>query len=312
MDGYGSGDKKAGERLIALSNSLTRRNASVQLLMAGNAARDGDATGAFHHLDILMRTHGEQGPMLFPQMASFLGNAQFRKSFVPYVRNRAPWLEDFLLTAVEDGKNPIPIAETLADAGGLPDSDAYRRVQGQLLSQVAEVGSFGTMRRLQATFPPRIRQQLDSSGFNAATTSPDYAPLAWRAYENPESGASFIMADQARRAGLVSSTGRGTAKVLDRVFFAAPGRYRLLSRGKAEVRAEGDTAYWRVACTGKDGAVLVDGKSNFLGKPAIAQFFDFTVPSGCTSFYAEMYAKAGTAAGLEFYLDDIVLTRVGA
>src|SRR3546814_1290750 len=71
-DAFARGDQAKGERLLAYSQKLSRRDLRTQLMAIELAVAQGDISGALRHYDIALRTKKNAPELLFPVLTSAL------------------------------------------------------------------------------------------------------------------------------------------------------------------------------------------------------------------------------------------------
>src|SRR3546814_9359723 len=90
------GDRAGGERLLAYSQTLSRRDLRTQLMAIELAVARDDIPSALRHYDIALRTKKNAPDLLFPVLTSALTNPTIRTELVKTLGGRPTWSHDFI------------------------------------------------------------------------------------------------------------------------------------------------------------------------------------------------------------------------
>jgi hypothetical protein len=109
-DAFTRGDQTEGERLLAYSQKLSRRDLSTQLMAIELAVAQGDISGALRHYDIALRTKTNAPDLLFPVLTSALTDAAIRAALVKTLVNKPRWGTSFIAHVARSNADPAASA----------------------------------------------------------------------------------------------------------------------------------------------------------------------------------------------------------
>ncbi|OYZ78991.1 MAG: hypothetical protein B7Y12_09150 [Rhizobiales bacterium 24-66-13] len=109
-DALTRGDKAEGERLLAYSQTLSRRDLRTQLIAIELAVARDDISGALNHYDIALRSKKNASDLLFPVLTSALTNPAIRTGLVKTLGGRPNWGNDFISHAARSDADPAASA----------------------------------------------------------------------------------------------------------------------------------------------------------------------------------------------------------
>lgn len=109
-DAFARGDQTEGERLLAYSQKLSRRDLRTQLMAIELAVAQGDIAGALHHYDIALRTKKNAPELLFPVLTSALSDQAIRKEMVKTLGKQPNWGTGFITHAARSDADPAASA----------------------------------------------------------------------------------------------------------------------------------------------------------------------------------------------------------
>lgn len=105
-DAFVRGDQAEGERLLAYSQKLSRRDLRTQLMAIEVAVAKGDIVSALHHYDIALRTRKNAPKLLFPVLTSALTDPTIRVELVKTLNRQPHWGTGFLSHAAHSDADP--------------------------------------------------------------------------------------------------------------------------------------------------------------------------------------------------------------
>jgi len=109
-DALTRGDKAEGERLLAYSQTLSRRDLRTQLMAIELAVARDDISGALNHYDIALRTKKNAPELLFPVLTSALTDSAIRAALIKTLANRPSWGIGFITYAARSDADPAASA----------------------------------------------------------------------------------------------------------------------------------------------------------------------------------------------------------
>ncbi|RYM07832.1 hypothetical protein [Sphingobium cupriresistens] len=109
-DALARGDQEDGERLLAYSQRLSRRDLRTQLMAIELAVAQDDISGALRHYDIALRTKKNASELLFPVLTSALSNPSIRTELVKTLTGQPIWGTKFIYHAARSEPDPAASA----------------------------------------------------------------------------------------------------------------------------------------------------------------------------------------------------------
>lgn len=109
-DAFTRGDQTEGERLLAYSQKLARRDLRTQLMAIELAVAQGDIPGALRHYDIALRTKKNAPELLFPVLTSALPDPAIRTELVKTLGGQPNWGARFINHAARSEVDPAASA----------------------------------------------------------------------------------------------------------------------------------------------------------------------------------------------------------
>lgn len=109
-DALAHGDQEGGERLLAYSQRLSRRDLRTQLMAIELAVAQDDISGALRHYDIALRTKKNAPELLFPVLTSALSDPSIRAELVKTLVGQPIWGTKFIYHTARNEPDPAASA----------------------------------------------------------------------------------------------------------------------------------------------------------------------------------------------------------
>lgn len=109
-DALARGDQEGGERLLAYSQRLSRRDLRTQLMAIELAVAQDDISGALRHYDIALRTKKNVSELLFPVLTSALSDPLIRAELVKTLVGQPIWGTKFIYHTARNEPDPAASA----------------------------------------------------------------------------------------------------------------------------------------------------------------------------------------------------------
>ena len=241
---------------IDIATRLSRRELGAQIWLIEQYVAADDAAGALRHYDTALRTNTAIQLPLFTQLTAGIELPIIQQALAPYVRADPPWLRSFLTHAIGNSANPASIVSVVKVAGGMPEHEAFRDLEKQLLSQLFAKGQFAVARKYYLGLPGAKPSVLTSLGFDADNMSSRSGPLGWQLVQGASTGANWSggEGDQALTA-FANSGERGL--IARKWLFLAPGNYRIdLTFGTANM-PDASAIEWTINCLSEAPPVTI-------------------------------------------------------
>lgn len=297
------GDTAAAQRIFAYSEKLSRRDLRTRLWAIEDAVGRGDIPGALRNYDIALRTSRIAPDLLFPVLASAIGDNGIRQALIATLVQRPAWSEQFLGFVAGTGPDAQATAslfETLQRRGIALPVGAAPTLVGRLL---AENHVDDAWRFYAALTPGADRRVARDPDFTANLQSP--TPFDWLPIT--DSGVSATL-QRGERGGIfdfaVPSNLGGP--ILRQTQLLPPGDYAVEGRSIGIEQAGNALPYWTLTCPdGRElGRVVVPNSAQANGRFAGR----LTVPAGCLVQQLVLVARPSEQlSGLTGQIDDIRL-----
>ena len=284
-----SGDEAAAKRLFKYSQALSRRDLRTQLWAVENSVSRNDIAGALKHYDIALRTKTSARALLYPVLASAIGDPDVRSALLETLTRRPGWASDFVDYVAMNDFEARSAAQLLGDLhrARFPVSD---RASNALINRLLAGRQYDQAWTYYAAIHPDAdRRQSRDPMFAAMLDRPsrfDWIPM---------NGPGISTAIQPGRQGGVfefSVAPSVGGLLLQQAQVLPPGEYILQGHSLGIDQREGARPYWTLRClNGQQLARSVVPNSMtsngvFSGR--------FTVPTECSAQSVELYARSST------------------
>lgn len=288
------GSFDAGRPAMTLSDKMTRRDMLVQFWLIEEAVYREDVAGALLHYDSALRTSEESQQVLFPILTDALRDTALWAPFKPFIREPAPWLEDFTRYAVRNTKQPTVIASMIEQAGGLPRNVVFVALEGELLKRLVEGSSFADTAHFYQTLPGSDPKVLSSATFSPNSIDERFTPISWELYNVAGATSTFLREDDGApiELNIVVDTAF-TGAISRKLLILAPGRYHLRTEQRLAAAAPGSNVTWEARCGNGNGPVLWSGETALAEQRRPVEG-DILVPAGCPAVTLRLLANAGS------------------
>lgn len=264
-DAFTRGDKAESERLLAYSQTLSRRDLRTQLMAIELAVARDDISGALNHYDIALRTKKNAPELLFPVLASALTEPAIRAALIKTLANRPSWGIGFITHAARSDADPAASAVFFRalQAVHVPVPDASSVA---LVNRLLAAGLFDeAWAYYAAAHPGSDRRQSRDPAFT--DTAEVRTVFDWTAVN--DTGVSTAILPEARN-GLFDFTvsmGNG-GTLLQQLQMLRPGDHVLEGHSIGIEQRARSRPYWIVRCQtgGEIGRVEVPNSSQAGGR----------------------------------------------
>ena len=269
--------------LLRLSERVTRRDTTGQILQINLAAGANDFGEAVAHYDRAISVLPRLGPTLLPYLANGLTDPEVVK-VLPRFATR-PGFRPLLAVAIEQGAPISAVAElALAARAHLAANDRQAET-AELVDRLLALQRHDDIRALVLQLGGAQRAILDDLAINSATTDLRSYPLSWRLTEDGTVGTELL--PPASLAITVSPAGAGTAAT--RVSLLKVGTYGLKMRLTYDQGAPRASLTWVVEC--------FDGRSIWKAelpndRESVSIDASIAIPQGCSQQTWRLDARA--------------------
>lgn len=277
-----AGDSASARRLMAYSESLSRRDLPTQLWLIEDAVRHDDIARALHHYDIALRSSDATKALLFPVLINAIAQPSVAEALASTLAMRPSWANPFLAQAAGQARDLDGLARLLTALGRrgyrFPDT-----VGAQAASRMVDAGRYELAWQVYATGHPGARQNgLRAPDFGAAGAM--QGPFAWTIL-----GGNGLFAEPrvyGDHNALAYNAATGAGGVVARQLIMLPqGRFSLAGR-VFERSSEGSPAQLRLVCaSGQSIASVAAATTPFSA--------EFAVPPGCPAQWIELAVDGG-------------------
>lgn len=300
------GEIAGARRLMHYAERLSRRDLATQIWAIEDAVSRDDIQEALDHYDIALRTSRQAPAILFPVLASAIGDADVRRSLVGRLATGPLWQGSFLDYASTTAPDPRATAQLFAMIGrpALPPSEGARAA---LLTRLVDTGAYDLAWRYYATLRPGVVPAASRDPrFTAGLATP--LPFDWILGTNSGIAATFLDGRDASFDFAAPPSVGGT--LLQQLQVLPTGRYRLLGHSRGIDEPSDTTPFWILSCRGSVelGRVTVP-RSATAGGTFKGQF---TVPANCPVQVLALVARPSSkVVGLSGQITDVVLRPIG-
>ena len=248
--GLHDGDART-EPYALLAERVSRRDVMTQLWLIEDSATKGDIPAVLRHYDIALRTSVASRPVLFSQLASALDDASIRSALRPYV-GTAPWMPLFVAYVLGQsdggqGARVLALAQTITEAGGLPETADARPMDGALLGTLVAMRQYAAALSYYRAMPGAVVATPTSVRFDRASIDPHMAPVSWQANAGGGVWGRFETGDHTVWLHAGADPGR-TGRAATKQLYLPAGTYRLSATIDSARLDAGATASVVVQC----------------------------------------------------------------
>lgn len=297
----------AGQRLLAFSQALSRRDMSTQLWAVEEAVARSNIPGALRHYDIALRTQRQAPDLLFPVLVSALQEPAVRVGLVRTLAARPPWGTAFVDHLIGNGRDAIATVQFLIGLrrSGVPVAEG---ASAAIIDTLVAEGHVDAAWSYYVLLRPGVTRQVSRDPrFSQDISSP--SPFDWMPINE---GGTVAVIQRAAVGGSVDFSAPTSVggPLLRQLQLLPPGGYRLQGHGIAVEQPDGSSPYWQLTCRadGRDlGRVAVSNSAlnggRFQGR--------FSVPRDCSMQVLALVARPSEAAfGLSGQIDRVQLRPV--
>ncbi len=283
------------QRLMRYSEALTRHDLQTQLWLIETSVQQGNVDQALVHYDRALRTSPNARTLLLPVLVSAVSDPIIARSLTTFLARRPSWRYAFADRLVIAGTNPATIAMLLPAIGLSPNAEFDRRLIGNALIRMVELGDARAAYAVYRQMGGRSAIGADRVNNGNFARDPGLQPFDWWMATDDGLVASRE-ADEKRGYRLRLSVTAGASGTLARqLVLVEPGNYALRTRITGETD-ENSKLSVKLACT--DGSVLF----NQLRDASGAIVANVTVPAGCSAAWLSFEASGALDGPPDDYL----------
>jgi hypothetical protein len=298
------GEQAAARRLLAYSQTLSRRDLQTQIWAIETATAKGDVPGALRHYDIALRTSRHAADLLFPILGSAIAEPTIRSALVRVIARKPPWSTFFLDHIAGNTPDPEAVAALYAATAraGVNASDGARAaVIDTLVARSRPDDAWNFYR----TFRHNARRDRSrDQRFNALLDTP--TPFDWTPVNDVGINASIQRTNRGGVLDFAVSSGIAGAIVQQRQLLP-PGRYALSGHSIDLDVTDDARPFWTLFCPDGQGHGAINVSNSSVAQGRFAGMID--VPPDCKvqtlALIARPTSKLGGTTGqidlLELY-----------
>jgi hypothetical protein len=298
-----SGDGGAAKRLFKYSQALSRRDLRTHLWGIENSVSQNDIAGALRHYDIALRTKISARALLYPVLASAIGDPNVRTALLKTLTRRPAWAGDFVDYVGMNDFEARSAAQLLGDLHNARFPVSSRASNALIARLLAGRQYDHAWRYYATTHRGADRRQSRDPVFAAMPDRPslfDWVPM------NGPGISTAIQPDH--RGGIFEFSVAPSVGglLLQQVQVLPPGEYVLQGHSSGIDQQEDARPYWTLRCD--NGQRL--GQYIIPSSPSSRGVFAglFVVPRECPAQYLELYARSSTKiSGVSGQIDRVSL-----
>lgn len=304
-----SGNLPAARRLLAQSQTLSRRDRLAHVWLIGDYERRGDIGGMVRQFDIALRTSVRSRALLFPALVSATADPRVVAPLARTLEGRPDWWLDYMEELAEAGPDPrttTALSLRLLD----PAVPEQRRVVERLLGRLADAGEYDLAWRVYSRAKagrPDMRALVRNGGFESADGD---APFDWAM----TSEADLAALREGRRDGrgnalsLIAYNGR-SGEVARQLLRLAPGNYQLRFEAGGVPADLLDRPRVAIVCAREMGRELVTVRPAVPTSQAAVAGARFVIPRECSWQWITIFLSgSGPAPETNPWIDNISIT----
>lgn len=280
----------AADRIMAVADQLSKRDAGTQLWMIERAVQRNDVTAAITHYHYALTVHPRLEPVLFPILTNAISEEPIRAALRPYIRRQVRWVSPMLFHAIVHG-DPRNVLRLLSPVANDIHSNAMDGVNARLISNLAEAGEVSSAR----DYALRATRGIDATALTRLAASPTTTDgrlgnLAW----SIDSTSGIIASTNEDDGFDVQIDPLANGPALSRILPVAGGRqYRFTMRVTPGQRQSEAAWRWRLSCVpGNDQTPFWQQEMSAGGEAGTFER-DVTVPGNCRGIRFALSARGG-------------------
>lgn len=281
--------EEVDETLAVLASEVSRRDIGSQALRMKLAVARGDLKTVLDAYDVILRNGDGNEEQFFAPMAQALDNPDMVPHFLPYLKEKAPWVPAFLTYAIPRSENPEQIAAALKAGGGLASYANGAAVEVMLINRLLQLAQWRAAATYYSTTSAFKSTVLTSPEISRDNLVPRENGLLWFLYNQDGPIAESV----ANRAIVVYADAGQSSEVGRKLLYLRPGRYRLSFTYEQLDLPAGARIEWSGRClNGTEVRNLWTVRAGAMRDTA-RQSKLFTLDEGCTVFDLGLAIHAG-------------------
>lgn len=286
------GDQVEGERLLAYSQTLSRRDLRTQLMAIELAVARDDIPIALRHYDIALRTKRNAPELLFPVLTSALTDPAIRAELVKTLGGHPNWGNGFINRAAQGDADPAASAAFFralqAARVPVPDAAGVALINRLLAAKLFD----DAWAYYAAVHPGSDRHQSRDPAFKTPIEA--RSAFDWNAI-NSIGVSTAILPDAAN--GLFDFTvsmGNG-GTLLQQMQMLPQGDYVLEGRSIAIEQAARSRPYWILRCQAGGEIARVEVPNSSQARGRFQE--NFSIPANCPVQILALIARSSYEIG---------------
>ncbi len=287
---------RQAEKLMALSNAVSRQELGTQIWMINKAVADNDVAGALFHYDVALRSSDTVQETLFPTLLGAIEEPAVRVAFGRLIKSDPPWMATFLLQSIATSPNSQVIASAVNSAGQLPTSKDYRTVESSLLNKLVDQRYVVEARQLYLRLAEHDPRLLASTAFGTDSEIRKSGNMGWQLFSGAVAGAEWRADEGGRKFHLQTYAGSGdSGHVARKILYVGPGSYQLVVH-YGEVNATQNAALrWDIRCAEDDLKPAIWQVREQMAQSMSTHQYSFVINERCVAYFLNMFAEGGSS-----------------
>lgn len=247
-DAFMRGNQAEGERLLAYSQKLSRRNLRTQLMAIELAVARDDIAGALQHYDIALRTKKNAPELLYPVLTSALTDPAIRAELVKTLGGHPNWGAGFINHAARSEADPAASAAFFralqAARVPVPDTAGVTLINRLLMAKLFD----DAWAYYAAARPGSDRRQSRDPAFK--TPLEVRSAFDWVAVNSPGLSTAILPDSKNGLFDFAVSMGNG-GTLLQQLQMLPPGDYIVEGHSIGIEQPARSRPYWALRCQGE-------------------------------------------------------------
>lgn len=289
------GQFSAAHKVMVRAETVTRRDAAVQLWLADNDLRGARVAAALRHYDLIIRMEPRAAGEVVTRLAAIMTVPEGRKYLQPYIRDDNPWLSHLFTKSVGGLPRAEPIGRLLVErkkkAPALADLEP---TYGYLMTRLVAEGAEDVALDLYPLLP-----NANAAALNGVAAMVDgkpvegYPPIIW-SFADTETHRSNLVALQGGDGGIEFFGSPGTVGVAATKLIAPRGNAQLQWQVRERSANLQSSATWVASCLKGRSKGAVTSSANMLAQSLpLGKNLTFPLPDDCDLVRLEMRISGG-------------------
>jgi len=295
--------------LVELSNEVSRRDLGTQALLIRKGVESNDLGLVLRSYDTALRTSERSWDLFFPNLARAIEIPGIEPDFREIMADNPPWLDDFLLFAMERTEDPRILYQYIIRSENVRQFARRDEIYNGLTSRLVSAGLLDLARNVFIRFDLGDPEILVSPELRADWLDRRGNIMLWQFAEVDGYGAQPLGGTVMSIYANPGRAGRAASKIL----FLDPGRYVFSAKVQGGASELLDATEWTLGCLGgqsETGQSLPFTQSRTTQGGETGLRLSFAVPANCQAVLLALDVDGGDSQlSNDLLLGDLRLSK---